>query len=270
MDTKKQIDLIEHLSIHIWPAERTAPLGNWILRASGGITRRANSVFTWGNFPEDSAWLQQVESFYHGHELPVYYHVSEASPDGLDAKLDQLGYQKDAPTIVMTAESKEVMELSQLKWEQKAKFELTSVWLTPLDHGRLDAVAKETWLTHFMQLEKFSDKRADFYRGLMDRISPIKGFVQLRLNGETAAVGTAVVEKGWAGLINVVVGEQFRGQGISYRLMQTLAEWSAQQGASNLYLQVMADNETAIRSYSNLGFSPLYGYHYRCTTMATS
>jgi GNAT superfamily N-acetyltransferase len=136
--------------------------------------------------------------------------------------------------------------------------------LTSVDDEWLDPLAKETWLKHFMRLEKFSDERADFYRGLMDRINPIKGFVQLRLNGETAAVGTAVIEKGWAGLINVVVGEQFRGQGISYRLMQALTEWSTQQGASNLYLQVMADNDSAIRSYSNLGFSPLYGYHYRC------
>jgi GNAT superfamily N-acetyltransferase len=136
--------------------------------------------------------------------------------------------------------------------------------LTSVDDEWLDPLAKETWLKHFMRLENFSDERADFYRGLMDRINPIKGFVQLRLNGETAAVGTAVIEKGWAGLINVVVGEQFRGQGISYRLMQALTEWSTQQGASNLYLQVMADNDSAIRSYSNLGFSPLYGYHYRC------
>jgi N-acetylglutamate synthase len=261
---KKQIDLIERLSVHIWPAEHTEPLDSWILRASGGITRRANSVFTWGKFPVDPEWLRQVESFYHDRGLPVYYHVSAASPDGLDAKLDQLGYLKDAPTIVMTAESKEVLALSKLKWEQKAKAELTSEWLTSAEDGRLDPAAKEIWLNHFMSMEKFSDERADFYRGLMDRISPIKGFMQLRLNGVTAAVGTAVVEKGWAGLINVVVGEQFRGQGISYRLIQGLAEWSTQQGATNLYLQVMADNNSAIRSYTNLGFSPLYGYHYRC------
>jgi GNAT superfamily N-acetyltransferase len=264
LEAKQQIDLIERLSVHLWPAEHTEALGNWILRASGGVTRRANSVFTWGNFPEDPEWLKQVESFYQGHGLPVYYHVSEASPEGLDAKLDQLGYHKDAPTIVMTAESKEVLELSRLKLEQKAKAEVTSDWLTSADDERLDPAAKEIWLRHFMSLEKFSDERVDFYRGLMDRISPIKGFMQLRLNGVTAAAGTAVVEKGWAGLINVVVGEPFRGQGISYRLMQALAEWSTQQGASNLYLQVMADNDSAIRSYSNLGFSPLYGYHYRC------
>ncbi|SEB59743.1 Acetyltransferase (GNAT) family protein [Paenibacillus sp. GP183] len=264
LETVKQIDLIERLSVQIWPAEHIEPLCNWILRASGGITRRANSVFTWGNFPEDSEWLNQVESFYHNRGLPVYYHVSEASPDGLDAKLEQLGYLKDAPTIVMTAECKEVLALSKLKWEQKANAALTSEWLTPVDDKRLDPAAKEIWVKHFMSLEKFSDERADFYRGLMDRISPIKGFMQLRLNGVTAAVGTAVVEQGWAGLTNVVVGEQFRGQGISYRLIQELAEWSNQQGASNLYLQVMADNNSAIRSYTNLGFSPQYGYHYRC------
>jgi GNAT superfamily N-acetyltransferase len=263
LETKQQIDLIEHLSVHLWPAENKEPLGNWILRASGGVTRRANSVFTWGNFPDDPEWLKQVERFYHGHGLPVYYHVSEASPEGLDAKLDELGYLKDAPTIVMTAESKEVLRLSKLKLEQKEKAEVTSAWLTPADGENLDPAAKEIWLRHFMSLEKFSDERADFYRCLMDRISPIKGFMQLRQGGVTAAVGTAVVEKGWAGLINVVVGEQFRGQGISYRLMKALVEWTTQQGASNLYLQVMADNDSAIRSYSNLGFTPLYGYHYR-------
>jgi ribosomal protein S18 acetylase RimI-like enzyme len=264
MATKELIDEIEQLAVHIWPAEHTETLGAWILRASGGVTRRANSVFTFRDSPKNIDWLHQIESFYKSHELPVYFHVSAASPADLDVKLDELGYHKEAATMVMTAGAEEALELSNLKSGQKAEGEVTSICLASTDDAWLDAAAKGNWLSHFMRLEKFSDERAAFYSGLIERISPVKGFVQLQVNGETAAVGTAVVENGWAGLTNVVVGEQYRGQGISYKLMQALVEFSLEQGASKLYLQVTADNAIAIRSYTNLGFSPLYGYHYRC------
>jgi GNAT superfamily N-acetyltransferase len=254
-DRKELIYLIDHLAYHTWPAEHTEQLGVWILRASGGITKRANSVFAWRDFPKEPDWLQRIEAFYQGHGLPVSFHVSDASPSTLDSLLERLGYQKQIPCMVMTANCEEVIRLTKQYSERKVNAAVTPVSFSSAD---------QAWLNNFLRFEQFPEDRTAFYAGLLKRMGPNLGFVQLELNGQTAAVGTAILENGWAGLVNVVVDERHRGQGLGYRLMQALAEWSLLQGASNLYLQVMTNNINAVRLYANIGFTPLFGYHYRC------
>jgi ribosomal protein S18 acetylase RimI-like enzyme len=78
------------------------------------------------------------------------------------------------------------------------------------------------------------------------------------------AVGTSVVENGWAGFINLVVHPLYRGRGIGIELVHQLTVWSAAQGATGLYLQVVNDNEPACRLYRKAGFAPFYAYHYLC------
>jgi ribosomal protein S18 acetylase RimI-like enzyme len=56
---------------------------------------------------------------------------------------------------------------------------------------------------------------------------------------------------------------EYRGQGIATHILSLLARWSLSNDTPNLYLQVMENNESAIRLYEKLGFARLYGYHYR-------
>jgi GNAT superfamily N-acetyltransferase len=254
-DIMEQIYFIERLAVNTWPAEYTETIGDWILRASGGITKRANSVFTWRDFPADKDWLPHAEDFYKHHGLPARFHISDASPPALDPMLEQLGYEKQVLCMVMIADCEEVCRLSKHRWELKHKLDVEQLWLTS---------ANKAWLDDFLRFEQFTEDRSSFYSGLMDRMGQIKGHVQLMDNGRNVAVGTAMAENGWAGFVNVVVDETYRGQGIGYRLMQALAGWSLEQGAKNLYLQVIADNDSAVRLYTNIGFTPLYRYHYRC------
>ncbi len=44
--------------------------------------------------------------------------------------------------------------------------------------------------------------------------------------------------------------------------MDALLEWGAEQGARTAYLQVLADNEPAMRLYERLGFNEHHRYHY--------
>ena len=99
---------IEHMASHTWPAEYTSQLANWLIRASQGVTKRGNSVLAIGPFPEETAWMHKIEQFYKERGLPTLFHVSSASPEGLDEQLEQAGYIKDAPCLLMSACSQEV------------------------------------------------------------------------------------------------------------------------------------------------------------------
>ncbi|CAM3105735.1 Putative acetyltransferase [Bacillus spizizenii] len=59
-------------------------MGQWLLRANFGVTKRANSVWTSADTPEGD-FQQEAEHFYKGLGLPVCFHISNASPKGLDA-----------------------------------------------------------------------------------------------------------------------------------------------------------------------------------------
>ncbi|MNI27466.1 ribosomal-protein-alanine N-acetyltransferase [compost metagenome] len=245
---------IEQLAMHTWPAEQVQNMHHWKLRASRGITKRANSVYTTAEFPLSSDWLTEIEKFYQQQQLPTTFQISDSSPAELDQILEKAGYEKVIPCLVMSAVSEVVIPLSYEGWSRSPGDPIEVSWLPTPD---------EQWLQHFMYIEQFPIERKSFYEGMFPRIQPQKGFVRLSINEQTVAIGTAVAEQGWAGFLNVAIHENYRGRGIGYKLMHSLAEWSLQQNALNLYLQVMADNEPALALYHKIGFTSLYRYHYR-------
>lgn len=52
------------------------------------------------------------------------------------------------------------------------------------------------------------------------------------------------------------VNPEHRGKGIVPQLMQEIFAWSKAKGVMDFYLDVYADNPSAIRAYEKLGFAP--------------
>jgi GNAT superfamily N-acetyltransferase len=50
------------------------------------------------------------------------------------------------------------------------------------------------------------------------------------------------------------VAPEYRGQGIIQAIISQLLEWSRSQGIADFYLDVYADNESAVRAYEKFGF----------------
>ncbi len=87
------IHKIEQLAAASWPSYIQKNMGQWLLRANFGVTKRANSVWTSADTPEGD-FQQEAEHFYKSLGLPVCFHISNASPKGLDAVLADSGYEK--------------------------------------------------------------------------------------------------------------------------------------------------------------------------------
>ncbi|WP_165452279.1 GNAT family N-acetyltransferase [Paenibacillus thalictri] len=246
------VQLLEQLAFNTWPAAMQWRYGDWTVRCSGAFTKRANSVFTAGPLPGHDGWLEEIETFYKRQDLPPQFHLSPASPVGLDELLERCGYNKDTVTSVYIADCRAAAE--SLPGTSRLN---TTIEVLISDQPNA------AWIGGFLEAEGFPEARRPFYEGLFARIAPRSRFITVVADGRTAGLGTVVIERGWAGFINVVTHPAFRGQGIGKQIVQQLAAEALLLGAQRLYLQVVADNAPAIALYQKLGFTWAYDYHYR-------
>jgi N-acetylglutamate synthase len=103
-DTRVEaLSALEALMDAAWPAPERHDTGEWVLRAAGGVTQRANSV--WPRVPaaDGAAAVRDAASWYRLRRLPVIYQIFDhdgAAP--LNAVLDSLGYTRQSETPVMS------------------------------------------------------------------------------------------------------------------------------------------------------------------------
>jgi ribosomal protein S18 acetylase RimI-like enzyme len=81
--------------------------------------------------------------------------------------------------------------------------------------------------------------------------------------GKVIASGFCVIERGYVGLLDIVVGSNCRGMGCGNELCASLLNEAQKHGAASAYLQVVQTNTPAVKLYGKLGFQKLYDYWYR-------
>jgi len=248
-----RIAQLERIACRIWPAEQEVSLGEWTLRASQGVTKRANSLFTNRERPANDDWLAIAEAFYKERGLPVHIHVSDDTPIETRLYLESQGYFGHTPCSMMEARTQDVVALAGKERSKRSGPAVRSEVLEDAD---------EQWLTRFLELEQFGEDRMDFYASLFRRMPKPRAFVRLSIEDVVVAVGTVVASDGWAGIVNVCVDEACRGQGLGYSIMHMLSDWANERNIENVFLQVVTDNVPAGKLYGNIGFKPIYGYQY--------
>ena len=246
---------LEELAANAWPAEVVQPLDGWRLRFTQGVSRRANSVWPHRNdnhypLPEKVAL---VEEFYGRYNLPSRYQICPAAqPVELDAVLAERGYTVDAPTQVQTAEV--AIVLRHVRSNRS-----TAV--------RLSGAPTPAWLDAQRQIGQLQEGTANVRQGILQRIGrgsrAVPVFVLAEVGGEVAGIGLGVYEGGWLGIFNMMTDPRYRRQGVATAIVRRLAEWGQEQGAGQVYLQVMDNNTPAKGLYQGLGFATLYRYYYR-------
>ncbi|MFN8157325.1 MAG: GNAT family N-acetyltransferase [Candidatus Nanopelagicales bacterium] len=230
-----------------WPPFETAPLGEWTLRASGGLTGRANSVRVAGDpgMPLEQA-LARIEDWYAERSLPPILQLPEPSP--WDADFERLGWVPARRTTVRTVATADLV---------------AAAGDLPADVVVGRSAVPEPELLALVEPSLEPVGLARILTGPDERV-----FVSLRdADGALLAAGRASTSPSavgrWSGITSLAVAEHARRRGLGRAVMGELGRWAAEAGAPSTYLQVMTKNAAAIALYAQLGFVLHHTYCYR-------
>jgi len=247
-ELNRQIIEIEQIASHAWPAHEVQYLGGWMLRASYGITHRANSTLILDELPEgdiDSA-IQIIREFYISRGLPPRFQLTNASvPANIDRKIADLGFILEMKVNV------QIISLDSLI-QGMSPFRV-EIHPTP----------QQDWLSTYAAVGDYDSFSLGIRKSIMTHVVQKKAYASALFKGKVVGVGFGVAERGWLGLFAISTLTQFRCKGIATAITRTLAQWGLSKGATHAYLLVEQKNELANALYNHLGFQNLYYYWYR-------
>jgi len=237
-----------------WPARESELLGEWQLRAHGGITGRANSAMAIGDpgRPVPAA-LGAVAQWYVDRGLPPLLQLPLADPVNL--VMADLGWRRQHVTIVQVAPVGALLDSLPTDADLTAADLTASVTPAPTPMWRS--------LMHDLDADD-PDAHVEILTG-----PAVVGFATLHRDGEPVGIGRVSVEGEWAGITSVDVVPAARRQGIASAVMRSLVGWAGERGARATYLQVRAANDAALRFYAALGYVTHHPYVYRAHTPIT-
>jgi N-acetylglutamate synthase len=234
--------LLEPIADDAWPARERARLGGWRLNASSGRSMRINACWPLdapGRDPE--AALDAVEAWFAARGLPPRFKLTDGmvAPDDLPERLAARRYAPCKETVVMLGPTGGESDPDiRLTAAPDATFEavFTATAGDPEDgRERLDALG---------------------------RIPAPARFARLDIDGAPAAIGASAVGGGFAGVFGMRTAPDHRRKGLARRVLRGLLAEAGALGAERAWLQVEADNASAIALYADEGFAPAYRYRY--------
>ncbi len=246
-------------SLVSWPAPDTRPLGEWLLRAAGGFSARANSALLLGDpgLPADDA-LAAVEAFYAERGLPAWAQVVVGSAEER-LVLDHgwvTARPGEADSVLLVAGVARVARA--LRRAEPLPGTAPSVTVAP--------TADEAWLS--------TDERAAQHR--TDALAVLEGpdrvrFVSLRdpdlvAKGRVAWSGSGDGSEPWAGITDVWVSPEHRRRGLATAVLRVMVGEVAEDGVTTVFLQTREDNPGALALYERLGFERHHTYRYLSTS----
>lgn len=248
---------LERVAAAHWRGTEAEPLGDWLLRAAGGFTGRANSVLPLGDpgLPLDEA-LAVVTRWYRARGLPPMIAVPlplEAGPAGhpLDDELsERLWLTRPGPAFVMvadlplgTARDGHRRDGHRAGWEVRADREPGDAWAAMYHYrgqDHLPPVARKV-LTSARE----------------------QSFVSICAGDAILAIARLSVAEGWAGLTAVEVHPGHRRRGLGTAITAAACREAELRGVPRVFLQVETGNNPARALYERLGFRYVHRYHYR-------
>jgi GNAT superfamily N-acetyltransferase len=231
----------DRLALPGWQPVESEPLGEWVLRASGGFSSRGNSVLALGDpgIAPDEA-VEQVSEWYRSRGLAPRAHVHPDGPES--AAFAAAGWMTYDPTLLMLASVPRVLR----RLGRGSEVEV-----------RHDATIDEGWLV--------SDERAARYGDSARRVLEAGEvtFATVRdAEGSVLARGRGAVHGDWIGVSSLFSREDARRAGLGAAVLRSLLEWGAEQGATTTYLQVVVANTSAQQLYEAYGYDVHHRYDY--------
>ncbi|MGH3713448.1 MAG: GNAT family N-acetyltransferase [Micromonosporaceae bacterium] len=241
--TTRQVVALERVAARGWPAVETAWLGDWLLRAAGGWTNRANTVLPLGDpgMPVPDA-LDHVHEWYAARDLAPRCAVPLPGFEGVDRELAHRGWRQTHAVMVQTAPLSLVRELAT------AEAGLPAVTIADQpDPEWLEIVAGRKGSLPPVAVRVLTGADRPAFASVYD-------------SGRLLAIGRGVVDDDWLGLSLLEVLPGARRRGLARHVVSALAEWAAGHGARRAYLQLEEDNPAATALYAGLGFTTHHRY----------
>jgi GNAT superfamily N-acetyltransferase len=225
-----------------WPAPVTEALGEWLLRAAGGFTGRANSVSVHGDpgLPLPEA-LSSVVAFYQRHALPPMAQVVVGS--AWDDALSGAGW-----TTKPGSHAGAVVQVASVPSALRYACDSEEV--------RLSDRVSDDWLALY---NRAADLDPSTVRAVLEGPERV---VLACVGAPALAIGRLVLLGDWCGMAAVEVEPTSRRQGLARRVVDALLGAAAEAGARWCYLQTMEDNAAALGLYAGYGFVTHHRYRY--------
>lgn len=238
-----------------WPAPDRRDAGPWVLRAAGGVTQRANSVWPHRN-PEGAsgfpALLREARAWYRSRRLPVIFQVSDGGRHTpLNAFLDAEGFTRQSETLVM----------ARGPWRYPAAAARAGVELA------LEPSAE--WLHLWWSIDgRGGAAELAAARGILAGCRAVYALVRDD-DGRPAAVGRLALPEAaggaWrlGGIYCMATSPESRRRGYGRQVLESLLAEGAGHGVAGYWLLVTAANDGAQKLYAEAGFRETGRYLYR-------
>lgn len=240
-----EIIMLEEISMNAHPALFTEIYDRWILRYANGYTYRANSIsplYLSSVSIEDK--IEECEKRYYEKGLPCIYKLTEAAEKGLDSALERRGYEKKALSKIYVAELKgNYVENTKIR----CTFSVDDRWIN--DFIKLDGINSDSDKGIAIQITKSINRPVICASAYED--------------AKFVACGLGIIERGYVGLFDIRVDENFRRKGYGSDICKEIMRQAKLMGINKSYLQVSSTNNGAINMYENIGYKLAYDYWYR-------
>ncbi len=241
------IQTLEELSFNAWPALQTKLYDGWILRFANGYTKRANSINPlYHSTLQLQEKIKKCENEYEKQNLPVVFKLTHDShPRGIDNELEKRNY------IRLDETSVRVLKMSEYQYRKPEGI--------LIENGFSD-----DWFKDFVNCSNL--KNETYQRTAKAVLQNILGqvvAVRKKMDDKTVGCGYGAIERGYIGIFDVIVDQNYRGKGLGQDIMDGILSAATDEKIENAYLSVVVGNAPAENLYRKLGFKEIYRYGYR-------
>ncbi|HKU36132.1 MAG TPA: GNAT family N-acetyltransferase [Paenarthrobacter sp.] len=241
---------IETLMDKAWPSLDREESGAWVLRASEGVTQRANSVWPRGlSAAADGmdlvAAVRDASDWYRRRRLPLIFQVfHDARSAGLNDVLDSLRFTRQSATQIMVR---------------------TTASLPSAVEGRVELSPEPSteWMDLWWSVDgRGGEREHGIARSILSGCPSVYALVR-DSDGRPAAVGRLALADGWGGLYSMATSEGHRRRGFASAVLAALLTEGGRLGLDGFWLLVTAANHGAQALYRGAGFVDHGSYLYR-------
>ncbi|MDR6436199.1 GNAT superfamily N-acetyltransferase [Paenarthrobacter nicotinovorans] len=255
---------LETLMDMAWPALEREELvldagAEWVLRASNGVTQRANSVWPVnraggggssdaGPALDTAAGLERsvraASEWYRRRRLPLIFQVFDDTGNAaLNSVLDRQRFTRQSETRIMVRGVQDVPQ-------------------GPSTVELLDLPSAE-WLHVWWSVDgRGGDAELSVAHRILTACPALYAMVRDD-DGVPAAVGRLALVDGWGGIYSMATSGTHRRRGYGAQVLASLLHAGAGRDLRGFWLLVTAANHGAQSLYSQAGFTPYGSYLYR-------